>query len=132
MILFVDDDEFGMKPFRLAIEDAGLDLRFTDSLEVALELVNSESATIQLIILDVLMPCGAVFSNEETNGGLLTGYRLLEKIQKRRPDIPIIIFSITSPSDMKVEYASENLSFLSKQDTMPAELVAAIKEKSSS
>jgi len=129
MILFIDDDDFGMKPYRLALEEAGLNLLITASADEALSALNSESNRISLIILDVLMPSGSVFTDEETNGGLITGYRLLEKIRKSYSHIPILILSITNPSEMRSDYATDNVAFLSKQNTLPAELLAAVRER---
>jgi CheY-like chemotaxis protein len=129
MILFIDDDTFGMKPYKLALEDANLHPIVVSTPDEALAVLQSDSTKIKLIILDVLMPTGSSLSPDDTNGGLATGYLLLERIRQGHAHIPIIVFSITSASDLKNEYVEDNVTFMNKQDTLPSELVSAVRRK---
>jgi CheY-like chemotaxis protein len=53
-----------------------------------------EQRDIALVILDIIMPPKLVYSLEETQGGSLTGLRLLRDIRKEFPLLPVMLVSV--------------------------------------
>ena len=128
MILFVDDDFRGMKPYHSALEEAGYKVRTAGSPDDALAIIEHEEQKVELVILDIFMPYGTRFGRGDTHGGLETGHRLLEYLQLHYPRCPVVVFSINNFTDLRTQYQGRNVFFLGKSDTLPSELVVFLGE----
>ena len=124
MILLIDDDIFGMKPYRLALESAGFEVASAEDPDVALSALREHAEDLELIVLDVMMPSGQALKDEDVEQGLRTGRVLLSRIREEHADCPVIVLSITSVDDFGVK----DVEFLHKADTLPSELVEIVKE----
>lgn len=99
-ILFVDDEfspdtttHYGsyMSYYKVALEKAGYevaDVRDTDE-----AIAVAESRRFDLAILDVMMPPGDAFRDEDTYKGLMTGTFLARRIHEIAPEMPILFLS---------------------------------------
>lgn len=123
MILLIDDDKFGMKPYIEELRDAGHNVQLAQDPDQALGVLKQRSGEIELIILDVLMPTGETLSESDTDAGLRTGERLLPVIMGDYDWIPVIVFSITGRGTWP---KTAGVRFLSKTETLPLELVRAV------
>lgn len=82
-----------------------------------------------LILLDIMMPQGDMYSKRETDGGKFTGLKLLEDIQKQKPNIPVIIITVHQHLDLaelQKEFGDTIKEILVKPIT-PTEVVSRIK-----
>lgn len=97
-ILFVDDEfspdteaDLGsyMSYYVLALRDAGFSVELATTVDEAIALRREQS--FDLAILDVMMPPGEAFSDEDTMKGIRTGILLAGKLHEA--DLPIILLS---------------------------------------
>lgn len=59
----------------------------------ALTAIETEGGDLDLIILDIMLPLGEVFSKEEATLGLRTGVLLLRRIQEQLPSVPVLVLT---------------------------------------
>ncbi len=147
-VLFVDDDlVIDSEPGSVSgyvgycgycvreIEESGAKVEIATTPDRALEILRIDSS-FDLIILDVMMPRGQVFTDEETAFGMRTGFNLAERIHREYPEIPIILLSNIVPAENDRDlnqYTSGRLmkdgivkAFLAKDDCVPADLCERI------
>jgi CheY-like chemotaxis protein len=127
-ILFVDDDEFGMKPYRLALEDGGFTVLLAQDPDQAMTQLTAGASTIAAVILDVLMPSGELLKDQNVDHGLKTGLRMLSHIRELYPQLPVIIFSVTNNDDM-ISEEPPLIDVLRKAETMPMDLVDLVRNR---
>lgn len=74
------------------------------------------SDSIDLIILDIIMPPEEYYSLDDTNGGTSTGINLLKEIRDRYKSIPIIIVSVRrlEAADEEIETTYDVADYLEK------------------
>jgi CheY-like chemotaxis protein len=97
----------------------------------AFEYLLKNHSEVKLLILDVLMSSGAVTQNIDTEDGVKTGLRFLEKIREKfDPSIPVLIFTNTHISDNTEKEIYEDLkaTIRYKQDYLPFELAEKIQD----
>lgn len=129
MILFIDDEKREMDSYIEELKLSGLDVTFQRDVDSALRLFQTKMDQIDLTILDIMMPPGRAFENDDTNGGLRTGLWLYEKLREMRPELPIAIFTNVSDERVAERFRKEqNCWFLSKRDYLPFELVEKVGE----
>ena len=125
MILIIDDDVFGVSPYKFALEDAGFGVTVVGNPDDALRVLKTNRAEIELIVLDILMPSGQRLSDSETSAGLETGTVLFDLIRREFPSVPVVVFSITNSSGIKADHPTQLI--LHKEDTLPKDLVEIVK-----
>lgn len=107
MIMFVDDEPRIMSSFKehleIELEKLGKQLTFFSNVDEAMEFYNNNSSEIELVILDVMMPCGKSIDFKNSNGGMKSGFVFYKKIRKDLPEIPIFIFTNSIDGDIKEE-----------------------------
>ena len=97
LIVLYIDDEADTEKFKSKCEimrEEGIDVIGVTSVRDAIPKVTELAKEIDLILLDIIMPPEDYYTLEETNGGIGTGFRLLQDIREVVKDIPIIIVSI--------------------------------------
>ena len=83
----------------------------------------------ELLILDIMMPCGQAFNAEETEQGLKTGVLFYERVRKTNDQLPIVI--LTNNLDEAVRRVFEQdpyCRFFRKEDLLPFELAEEVKD----
>jgi DNA-binding NtrC family response regulator len=91
------DDEANTEKFSSKLDimkDEGIEVIAVTTVEQALPTIRRFINTLDIIILDIIMPPDDFYTIQETNGGTTTGLRLLADIRKEFPNIPIMIVSI--------------------------------------
>lgn len=119
MILFIDDDERGMRPFRQALELCGYSVRWAADPDSAIAAVEELGNNIRLVILDMLMPTGEALSPAETEAGLTTGTALYPLLRGAGYEGPVVVLSITST---ELRQGKDVDAILRKRDTSPPDL----------
>ena len=92
-VLFVDDDEFLIRPYIDAFDSAGFQTSHVETASQALRYLERNSPDI--IVLDVMMSPGRDFGHRETAGGHETGIALAKRIRRSHPDVFIFAFTST-------------------------------------
>ena len=122
MILFVDDEERPINTFMDELRLSGYDVHLETTIDGALRYFRTNLDQIQLVVLDIMMPYGEVFTAAETEGGLRTGVRMYKKLREESGQLPVIIFTNVSAQPVEEAFADQpRCSFLKKIDCFPFE-----------
>lgn len=95
-VLYIDDEadtEKMASKFEIMKEE-GIEIVPVSRVRDVLPTLDSLRGSIDLIVLDLIMPPEDVYGLDETEGGTLTGLRLLEDIRRHASEIPVIIVSV--------------------------------------
>ncbi len=129
MVLFVDDEKREMDSYVQELELSKYKVVFKKDVDEALEFFEKNLTEIDLVILDIMMPPGRSFAQNDTQMGLRTGIAFYKKIRDKAPELPLLIF--TNVSDEKVSEwfrKEKKCRFLRKEDYLPFELVDEVKK----
>lgn len=132
-IVYIDDEFFlpKMESKIDIIKEIGVEIVGIDSVELALRTIE-RLPKVDLVILDIIMPSGDLYSLEETNGGTTTGLRLLEDIRKKNTEIPIMLISIKRKANLdRIDSIIRDFkvsAFIEKQATSATEISNEIKK----
>lgn len=100
MIIMVDDETNRMKTFREYLEEIGYEVVYLDKVLGACDFIQDNTARIEAIILDIMMPYGGFSSAEESDGGILTGVVFLKRLrQELLPNVPVIVLTAAKRHD---------------------------------
>lgn len=101
MLLMVDEEYRRMSTVQEYLEKYGYTVNLIDNVDDAMDFIKSKYNLIDAIILDLMMPWGKLFSKEESEYGLLTGYLLFKKIRKEYGHSkPIIIYTAVNRAEL--------------------------------
>jgi CheY-like chemotaxis protein len=118
-----------MEVYAKDLEISGFEVLFKSDVDEALTFLKQEPDTISLLILDLMLPPGKSFKDEDTNEGLRTGINFYRRVRSILPATPVVI--LTNVSDEKVEdwfQDKVNCWFFQKKDLFPFELTEVIKK----
>jgi DNA-binding response OmpR family regulator len=92
-ILFIDEDKAALRYYMLALKDNGFDYEHIRNADDAIKAIQTPDCSYDFIILDSAMPAGAIYINQNTEDGTLTGKFLFNDIRKKCPNVPILILT---------------------------------------
>jgi CheY-like chemotaxis protein len=129
IILFVDDEERRMETYIEELKAEKYMVEFKSDVDDAMHYFQENKDKINLLVLDVMMPTGKSFNDNDTDFGMRTGIFLHKEIRKNNSSLPIVILTNVSDPEVKecIEHDS-NSYFLQKEDYLPYELVEKITE----
>ena len=83
------------------LEEVGLDVITATGVEEALTCLQQESARIDVVALDIMMPYldGGLYDDDRTAGGMRTGFVLAEEIHSKYLSIAIWLLSQILPGE---------------------------------
>ena len=123
IVLFVDDEPEWVESYVDELQARTVDARLERSIDQADQFLQKNLEHIALLILDIMMPPGQMFSHGGTEQGLRTGMKLYEKIRKNAPELPIIMLTNVRDERVKKRFSREpHCWFLNKRGTLPHEL----------
>ncbi len=127
MILLVDDDRRYVKTYIEELKYFGYEVIHQDNVDKAMDFILDRLKSIDLLILDVMMPYGKIFENQDTDNGLRTGLFFLEKIKEVSIDhiFPIVIFTNVSTNNLPIEIREL---VLQKEEYTPYNLVEKVRQ----
>ncbi|MBL8151992.1 MAG: response regulator [Blastocatellia bacterium] len=129
MILFVDDEEKRMDSYRLILERELEPVCFFNNVDKAMDYFQKEISSIKLLILDIMMPPGDAFKDENTEEGLRTGLNFYDRVRSKTSNLPIIIFTNVTEENVEDHFkADPKCRFLKKSDVFIFELVEEAKK----
>ena len=101
-ILWIDEDVGILQGHHDYLKMVGHhDLVLAKTPEDTMEAIDKWGDALDLIILDIMLGVGKMFSFEEANLGLTTGVLLLDKIKTKLPDVPIIVLTAIAKEAVK-------------------------------
>jgi DNA-binding response OmpR family regulator len=93
-ILWIDDDEWRSKPLKDSLELYDWEINFYSDYEKSYNDFEKIHAFYQAVIIDIMMPPGKMFKNENDNVGTITGLLLYKKIRNLNKEIPILMYTV--------------------------------------
>ena len=129
MILFIDDEKRYVKNYIEELEEVGFEVNYINNVGDALEFIKSkESKKIESIVLDVMMPSGKIFTNEETEEGLNTGIEFYKKFRDNFPNTKVFVLTNVSREDVRDFFEEQKDCFFARKDNiMPVEFAKKVK-----
>ena len=132
MILFVDDERRIMDSYlqylRAMMAPHNYQVEFVSDIDEAVTFFERNLETLDLVILDIMMPPGK-FTSERTNGGLKTGLAFYEKVREVSKDLPIIIFTNFFDHEVDEKFRrDQNCRFLQKVNYDLKDFVLEVKK----
>lgn len=124
MILCLDDENrIGYNYFE-ELRLSGHEISFHMDVDSAFNFFNKNYSKIELIILDIMMPSGHIFRNEETEFGLRTGILFYEKVRQKTEDLPVIFLTNVKDEQIVESFINQqNCFYFIKENYLPSELV---------
>ncbi|MDZ8086755.1 MAG: response regulator [Nostoc sp. DedQUE12b] len=129
MILFVDDERRRMDSYVQDLVLSGHKVEFKSDVDSALKFFVENQTQIKLLILDIMMPTGVSFDDDQTHYGLRTGIAFYQKIREENPSLPTIIFTNVSDENLAEEISrGSNVLFYQKDNFLPFELEKEVRK----
>jgi CheY-like chemotaxis protein len=101
MILIIDEEVRRISIIKDYLEEFKYSSLLIGDIDKADRFISEKYQEIDAIILDVMMPWGNVFSKDQTENGILTGYEFYKKIRKDHGyETPIIIYTALNRDDL--------------------------------
>lgn len=130
-VLYVDD-EAGTQGFESLVdllEGEGLRVTAAGDAATALELLSDPKRHFDGVLLDIIMPPFNLYTLDETEGGISTGWRLLEDMRRQRPALPVVVVTVIQMKDssgIRARYGVKRV--LPKESTTAASIATALRE----
>ncbi|MEH2254723.1 response regulator [Nostoc sp.] len=129
MILFVDDERRRMDSYVQDLVLSGHEVEFKSDVDSALKFFVDNQTQIKLLILDIMMPTGNSFDEDQTHYGLRTGIAFYQKIREQNPSLPTIIFTNVSDENLAEEISRDSsVLFCQKDNFLPFELEKEVRK----
>ena len=113
--LIVDDEHLAMRGYVNELKAAAFDVKQCFDPDKSLKYVRDHYFSIIAIVLDIMLPAGERFRNENTMNGLITGLHLYRDLKSRCPRVPFL-FLTNVPNDVLSD-------ILDRFDDVPREMV---------
>jgi len=127
-ILFVDDEIRWTTTYVEELQAEGYEVHQVTNVDNALQFFQKNRHYIALLILDLMMPPGSSFTNEETHIGMRTGVCFYDTIRQMAPKLYVIILTNVSDEKVKERFDQERYcTFLRKPETFPYELAEQVR-----
>ncbi len=122
MIIFIDDEPEYITPFTEAFRFSGFQVNVISNVDAAWATIVENLEDVDAVILDIMMPPGRLFEDQDTKEGLRTGLRFLEKMRGLDERIPVICLTNTDTRSLP-EISHANHFIYEKKDVNPWQLV---------
>lgn len=128
MILFIDDEKREMESFVIELGFSGYEVEFKTNVDEAWDFLCANRSQIEVLILDIMMPTGNKFKDDDNHNGLRTGVRFYDDARAKFPDISVIIFTnVADPKVAKKFEKEKKCRYFSKPNLLPHQLADEIK-----
>jgi CheY-like chemotaxis protein len=128
-ILIVDDEtKWAERGFLEELKLSGFEFEHKTDIDEAVAYLSENLDSIDLLILDIMMPPGKSFEGT-TDQGFDTGIEFYERFRPLAPKLPILIFTNVPSKEVAQKFLTDkNCWFYQKIDLLPFELVEEIEE----
>lgn len=129
MILMIDDEKRTLDSYVQELEYSDFKVKYESSVDEGLKCLEEKAQEIELLILDLMMPYGQAFNEEETGKGLRTGIAFYERVRKTNDRLPIMILTNNVDEGIRREFEKDPYCrFFRKEDLLPFELAEEVKD----
>ena len=108
LLLVVDDDQYAVSGIINKMRDLGCEIYFALTLDQAITFLEKYGDSIDIAVLDIMIPNGEFFTAFETKGGFHTGLALGRYISDHWPNISLVAFSVLAREDEVQKYFGKN------------------------
>lgn len=126
LLLMIDEDRQKMEPLQATLELYGFNVEYCMDVDGAMEYVCQNTDSIDIILLDIMMPSGKLFEGIDTRNGKDTGLHLYRKIREVYYG-PIIFYTVVRNRELVESFISSDprVAYLTKPQE-PEEIVKRI------
>ena len=129
MILMIDDEKRTLDSYLQELALSDFMVRYESSVDAGLKCLEENVNEIELLILDLMMPYGQAFNEDETEKGLRTGIVFYERVRKANAHLPVMILTNNVDEGIRRVFEQEpHCRFFRKEDLLPFELADAVKD----
>ena len=127
MILAIDDEEHYIKSYIEELQLSGLSVMVRSSVDSAAEFLDRNKTDVELCIMDIMIPAGKLFRDQDTRFGRRTGFLFYDYIRQRNPFLPVVILTNVTAPDVDAKFGNERLCWWFRKDQcLPFEFVLHI------
>lgn len=127
MILAIDDEEHYIKSYIDELQLSGFSVVVRSGIDSGAEFIDRNKTDVQLCILDIMIPPGKLFRDQETRLGRRTGFLFYDYIRQRNPILPVVILTNVTAPDVETKFGNERLCWWFRKDQcLPFEFVLQI------
>lgn len=128
MILMIDDEKRTLDSYLQELTLSDFTVRYESSVDAGLNYLEENSGDIELLILDLMMPSGQAFSQDETDKGMRTGIVFYQRVRRTFEHLPVMILTNNVDEGIRRIFEQEpHCRFFRKEDLLPFELVEEVK-----
>jgi len=130
-ILMIDDDKLPMQYYIRRLEKSNFEVKHFVKPDDAFEYLDNEQPHTDGVILDIMLPPGEKYKDEQTNQGLRTGVFVLRDLREHKDysSIPVVVLTnVRNPKTLAEFPESELLRIAFKPDYPPKKLVHLLEE----
>ena len=119
-----------MESYEKALRWKGYEVVRCYTVDEAIAFARSNPPTVDAIILDLMMPAGEAFRNEDTEGGVKTGVLLFHALRKDLPNAPVLVLTNYPRSEIlsALPARDERVSVMTKYSCPPLELPQVLED----
>lgn len=127
MILFLDDDVDFLRYYCDELRERGWDVAAAFSTDDAHRIVMDRGEELKVVVLDMMMPPGRIFEDENTEYGIRTGELFYEKLRSMRPVVPVVLFTNRNADHLDCTLRDDSrCRIFMKEDLLPGEFADMI------
>jgi CheY-like chemotaxis protein len=123
----VDDDKRRMQSYVQELQFFDYNVNFKADVDEALDFFENNHEQLELVILDIMMPTGNSFSNDRSDNGLRTGICFYERIRSQKQNLPVIILTNISSTELLEIKLTETL-ICEKTLTIPFQFAEIVRD----
>ena len=124
-VLIIDDDPIFMSQHIDYLEEEGFKVTLAANVAAALKAARCEARSIDVVVLDLMMPPGK-YGSAATEGGTSTGLLLLEELRQLLPATPIIVLTFTPDFTSVLAKVEATTSVCLQKPILPSQLASVI------
>jgi CheY-like chemotaxis protein len=130
IVLLIDDNYVPVIHYVRHFQQVGFEIKHFFDPDTALEWAKKERKHIAAILLDIMMPPGEKYQDEDTNEGLKTGVLLYQDLRRLCPRVPVIVLTnVEDQETLRLFDEGPLLKVVQKLDYPPVELAALVRER---
>jgi CheY-like chemotaxis protein len=128
LLLLVDDETRPMAYYVRALEQRGFSVKHCLEPDSAISFAREKGREICAIVLDIMMPPGRAYQNEDTHQGLTTGVFLFDDLRRNCPDAPVLVLTnVRNPKTLDEFKGKGNVKVVQKMECPPFEFTELVK-----
>lgn len=133
-VAIIDDEQLVMDAYETALRRREFEvIRFSgeDCVDRAVQYLEADAATVDLAVVDIMMPPGEAFKDFDTDQGMKTGVFLLEMLRAKYPRLPLLVLTNVQNEETleQVRKVAPGTRVLRKAHCPPFDLVGEVQEQ---